>query len=459
MPHAHNFGAAADGKADDTAALQHALNAGDGVLRLKKGTYRITKPLVLDLRKQGYGAVLGEGGTARIAMHAAGPAIRIVGDHRGTARPASYKPHTWERERFPTISGIEILGKHKDAVGIELRKTTKCVISQTLVRKCKIGVHLVERNRDFILSDSHLLDNSRYGLYFDRCNLHQVIVHGNHISWNKQAGIRSLGGDVHNVQITGNDIEYNNHPGIDKSPKGEPTGAEIWFEADDGIISEVTIASNTLQATVQPGGTNVRIFGSKKDSPRGARLINITGNVIGSQSRGIDIRHAQRLTVTGNTIYNSIDLSLAFAHCSGFAVGSNTFVWRGVDGDPPQDGIRLEDCENGSLIGLVTQRLCAGTEKKGAGITFVRCSDVALSESQVLDPWVRGVELEDCRRCRVSGNTIYDRREKPKMLHAIRVLGHSRDNLIQNNLIGNAKVQPLDVPKGTAVLQGNVKVL
>lgn len=459
MSYAHEFGAAADGNVDDTAALQHALSAGDGVLRLKKGTYRITRPLVLDLRKQGYGAVLGEGGTARIVMAGAGPAVRIIGDHRGTASPASYKPHTWDKERFPVVSGIEIVGGHREATGIELRKTTKAVVSRVLVRKCRTGVHLVERNRDFILSDSHLLDNAEYGLFFDRCDLHQVIVHGNHISWNKKAGIKSLAGDVHNVQITGNDIEYNNNPGVDRSPHGEPTGAEIWFEAVGGIISEVTIASNTIQATVQPGGANVRIFGDEKNSPRGARLIAITGNVLGSQSRGIDVRHAQRLTVSGNTIYNSIDLSLALAHVSGFAVGSNTFVWNGDDREPPQDGLRLEDCSNGALTGLVAERLCAGTPEKGAGITLIRCRDVALSESQVLDPLVRGVELQDCRRCRVSGNTIYDRRAKPKMLHAIRVLGESRDNLIQNNLIGNAKLQPLDVPKGTAVLQGNVKVL
>ena len=45
------------------------------------------------------------------------------------------------------------------------------------------------------------------------------------------------------------------------------------------------------------------------------------------------------------------------------------------------------------------------------------------------------------------------------MLQAIRVTGNSRDNLIQYNLVGNAKRQPLDIPKGTAVEQGNVKVL
>ena len=49
MPYAYNFGAVADGTTDDTAALQHALKAGNGVLKLSKGTYRITQPLVFRL--------------------------------------------------------------------------------------------------------------------------------------------------------------------------------------------------------------------------------------------------------------------------------------------------------------------------------------------------------------------------------------------------------------------------
>lgn len=143
-------------------------------------------------------------------MAGAGPAIRVIGDHQGTASPSSVQPHTWDKERFPTITGIEVVGEHSDSVGIELRKTMKCVISQVQIRRCRIAVHLVERNRDFLLADSHLDDNHENGLFFDRCNLHQIIVQGCHISWNKVAGIKSLGGDVHNLQIVGNDIEYNN---------------------------------------------------------------------------------------------------------------------------------------------------------------------------------------------------------------------------------------------------------
>lgn len=471
MSNVFGFGAKGDGIADDAEALQHTLDSGDGVLRLNKGTYRITKPLVLDLTKTGFGAVRGEGGTSRIVMAGAGPAIRVIGDHQGTASPSSVQPHTWDKERFPTITGIEIVGEHPDSVGIELRKTMKCVISQVLVRRCRIGVHLVERNRDFLLSDSHLYDNHEIGLFFDRCNLHQIIVHGCHISWNKIAGIKSLGGDVHNLQIAGNDIEYNNATagGASKPPDlaDHPGGSEIWFDATDGVISEVTISGNTIQATVQTGGANIRIVGTEVERPQRAdapktqkvdtaHLINITGNVLGSQWRAVELRHVSRVTITGNSIYDSADLSVFAARSAGIVVSGNTFVWRGNDSEPPKDGLRFEDCDNVLLSGLATQRFCSGSPERGAAVTFVRCSDCGVSDCQILDPLHRGLELEDCVRCRVANNTIIDRREKPTMRHAIRVLGQSRDNLITNNILGGATEKLLDASGDPSELRDNL---
>lgn len=472
MANVFGFGAVGNGVADDTAALQHTIDSGDGVLRLNKGTYRITKPLVLDLTKTGFGAVRGEGGTSRIVMAGAGPAIRMIGDHQGTASPSSVQPHTWDKERFPTISGIEIVGEHPDAVGIELRKTMKCVISQVLVRRCRIAVHLVERNRDFLLADSHLYDNHEIGLFFDRCNLHQIIVQGCHISWNKVAGIKSLGGDVHNLQIVGNDIEYNNATsgGASKPPADlsqHPGGSEIWFDATDGVFSEVTISGNTIQATVQTGGANIRIVGAdverpqRADSPKTqkvdtAHLINITGNVLGSQWRAVELRNASRVTITGNTIYDSADLSVFAAKSAGIVVSGNAFVWRGNDSEPPKDGLRFEDCDNVLLSGLATQRFCAGSAERGAAVTFVRCSDCGVSDCQILDPLHRGLELEDCVRCRVANNTIVDRRASPSMKHAIRVLGHSRDNLITGNILGGATEKLLDASGEPSELRDNL---
>jgi len=458
MGNVHHFGAVGDGQADDSTALEHALEAGDGILKLGKGTYRITRPLVNDLTKQGYGAVLGEGGASRIVMEGSGPAIRMIGDHQGTAQPSTYQAHTWEKERFPTIQDVEVLGRHPEAVGIELRKTTKTVISRVLVRECLHGIQLVERNRDFILSDSHLLHNHAYGLFFDRCNLHQIIVHGNHISWNKKAGIRTTDGDVHNLQITGNDIEYNNHPGVDESPGGEPTGAEIWFEATAGVISEVTIASNTIQATVQPGGANIRIWGSPDAEMESNRLIAITGNVLGSQERGIELRHGKRITVSGNTIYDSRDLSILMEDCSGFAIGANTFVWRSDNDAPLQDGLKFVRCQSGTLTGLQAEHLCYGTQQRGGGITLEQCRDITIGHCQVLDPEIRGIELVDCVRCRVSSNSIVDRRQPPRMLEAVRLTGNGRDNLIDNNMVGGARRRAIEVAEGGAVVRDNVEV-
>lgn len=455
MARPFDFGATGDGTTDDTEALQHAIDAGDGVLELPKGNYRITRPLRLDLTKQGYGAVIGAGGTARLIMAGPGPAIRILGDHRGTAQPSSVKPHTWNNERMPTIRGIGILGEHPEAVGIELRKTLQTTISEVLVRQCRVGIHLVERNRNFVLSHSHLYDNHVYGLFFDQCNLHQINVIGNHISYNKRAGIKSLNGDVHNLQITGNDIEYNNRPGKDTALEG---GAEIDFEAPDGVISEVTIASNTIQATIEPGGANVRISGAETNSVRRARLITICGNVLGSQTRGIDLRNVQRIAVTGNTIYDSAEYSLWAQSTSGLSVSGNTVVWRGDDDDPPRDGFWLQDCDGGSLSGLVTQRLCTGTAERGAAITLVRCRDFSINDCQILDPLVRGIELEDCERCRISNNSIVDRRTTPKMLQGIRVRGASTKNVFNGNLIGGSVHSRIEMPPNAGFVNDTFEV-
>jgi hypothetical protein len=339
-----------------------------------------------------------------------------------------------------------------------------------LVRHCRIAVHLVERNRDFLLTDSHLYDNHEIGLFFDHCNLHQIIVHGCHISWNKVAGIKSLGGDVHNLQIVGNDIEYNNTTaGGAKNlpPDGHPGGSEIWFDATDGVISEVTISGNTIQATVQTGGANIRIIGAdverpqRADSPKTqkvdtAHLINITGNVLGSQWRAVELRNVSRVTITGNTIYDAADLSVFAAKSAGIVVSGNAFVWRGNDSEPPKDGIRFEDCDNVLLSGLATQRFCAGSAERGAAVTFVRCSDCGVSDCQILDPLHRGLELEDCVRCRVANNTIVDRRASPSMKHAIRVLGQSRDNLITSNILGGATEKLLDANGDPSEIRDNL---
>src|SRR4051794_26838656 len=54
-------GAKGDGEADDTAAVQKAVNSGAGAVRFGKGVYRLTKTVTVDLDKVGFIALLGDG--------------------------------------------------------------------------------------------------------------------------------------------------------------------------------------------------------------------------------------------------------------------------------------------------------------------------------------------------------------------------------------------------------------
>src|SRR5262249_14613649 len=74
------FGAVGDGKADDTPAIQRAIDNGNGQVHFPTGVYRLTRPLVIDLDRVGF-TTLDGGGTARVVMAGPGPAFHFVGTH------------------------------------------------------------------------------------------------------------------------------------------------------------------------------------------------------------------------------------------------------------------------------------------------------------------------------------------------------------------------------------------
>ena len=114
-----DFGAAGDGKADDTAAIQQAVDSGIGGVEFPKGSYRITKTITIDLDKAGFTSLIA-GGTAKVIMAGNGPAFHFVGTHEGTADPASLKPNVFDRQRTPMVRDLEITASegNKEADGI-----------------------------------------------------------------------------------------------------------------------------------------------------------------------------------------------------------------------------------------------------------------------------------------------------------------------------------------------------
>src|SRR5262249_4300474 len=187
-------------------------------------------------------------------------------------------------------------GRHPEADGILLDGVMQPTLRGLLLRRCRHGVHIVSRCRNVDISDCHIYDNSGVGVFLDRLNLHQTNIHGNHISYCKQGGIKIVASEIRNIQICSNDIEYN----YDLKAK---ESADVLFDCRDGTVREGTLVGNTVQAVESPGGANIRLLGAR-DHPNAVGLFTISGNLIGSQATAIDLHSCRSVVITGNSIYS-----------------------------------------------------------------------------------------------------------------------------------------------------------
>ncbi len=450
MTGVRDFGARGDGEVDDTEAIQHALEEGGGSIVFPPGVYRITRPIEVELARDGRTSISGSGGTATLRMDGPGPAIRLLGTHEGTALPESVRPEIWERERMPTVADLEIVGNHDQAVGIAIEGTFQATLTGLLIRTCLYGVHLIRRNRNVLLASSHIFEGrgpEAIGIYFDAVDLHQSIIVGTHISYHQHAGIKVRGGQVRNLQVTGSDIEYNFGPNLADS-------ADIWIDAREGMVREVTIASNTIQARPSPGGANVRIEGSGDAMSSAAGLWTIAGNILQSQAINLLLRSCRGVAVTGNSFASGFERSLVVDDCRHVVVSGNTFDHNPDFKGDRVDGILVRGSAGVSLANLILEDTRAGGPEAGAAIEVRDSSEVTINACQVLDSAHRGIELAGVRHAQVSGCTIVDRRARPTIREAIRLAGPGRGNLVQGNLIGG----PLVVDESCAKVSGNLEI-
>lgn len=451
MTNVKDFGATGDGLTDDSDSIQHAVEQGDGHVTLPRGVYRITRSITVELSRRGRTAIEGEGGTAKLVMDAAGPAIRLVGTHDKTAEPSDFRPGVWEMERMPTVGDLEIVGGTDESDGIELEGTMQATITGVLIRRCRYGVHLVKRNRNLLLANSHIYHGRgpAIGVYFDGVNLHQTNIVGCHISYCPHAGIKIERSEIRNLQITGNDIEYNFEDGVEDS-------ADVWIDSREGTVREGTIASNTIQAKNSPGGANVRIEGLDNELSNKAGLWTISGNVIQSQAVNLLLRSCRGVVVTGNSFCSGYERSIVLDNCRHILVGSNTFDYNPDYSGDRIDGITIRGSAGCTLSNLILESPRAGSPERGGAIEVFDSREIAITGCQVLDPVHRGIYLSDVRSSRVSDCTLLDRRTPRMMLEAIRVAGASRRNLISNNLIGRGTSGDLAATPAVAAMAGNV---
>lgn len=407
-----DHGAKGDGQTDDGPALQKAIDASAGIVQLPLGAYRITKPIVIDLDKVGFTAIRGDT-VARIVMAGEGPAFKFIGTHGGTAQPSSVKDNVWDKQRMPSIDGVEIVGDHEKANGIEATGTMKLTITRVLIRKCFHGIHLTTRNRNVLIADSHIYQNRGIGIFMDKVNLHQINITGSHVSYNDGGGIACIGGEVRNIQITGCDIEANHN-------KDGPPTANVLIDSTGGTNAEVAITGNTIQHTRNaPGSANIRVKGPTTpykgtDEVRDGH-ITITGNVMSDVKVNVHLDQARGVVITGNTMWTGEEYNLLVERSSNVVVGVNN-----LDRNPRYyreeekaiDAILFRDCTDCTISGLQL----VGSRHAPAGIALEKCDRFNVNNLTILDCDGVGLSLKDVTRSRVSGCLIRDDRPEAKSI-------------------------------------------
>lgn len=436
-----------DGVADDTAALQQAVNES-GSVALPKGIYRITRTIVVNLDETGFAAISGDG-TARVVMEGSGPAFRFIGTHGGTASPPSVLPPVWERQRTPMITGVEIVGAHEEADGIEAQGTMQITLSGVVVRECRHAVRLVERNRNVMITGCHFYHNRGIGVFLDGLNLHQTNITGCHISYNGGGGVVSRGGNVRNLHIGNSDIEANH------DPDGEPT-ANVLLDSTGGSIAEVAITGCTIQHTHDaPDSANIRILGGgtepRLEAASGSPVsteghVTITGNVMSDAQVNVHVRDARGVTIAGNTFWSGFQHDLLVESSQNIVVSANNFDRNpryivNNTKDEEDNGIVIRDCSDSTLLGNVVR----GVWHKEAAVEVTGSRRMQVAHNSILDCDGAGLFLRDVSQSIIADNLIRDDRAgaKDRVGKSLVIEGGS-GNHVGANILSHGRVVDKD---------------
>lgn len=433
-----DFGAKGDRVTDDTDAINAAvMKAADGVVEFPRGDYRMTRTVEIVLRESDRLGLVGRGGSARVIMAGEGPAFRFIGSKdRGSADPVDVKPITWEKERTPLIDALEILGAHPQADGLELRYTMQPIFRSLLLRDLRHGIHFMAYNRNVVITGCHIY-HCGIGIYFDAVNLHQTIVSANHISYCRQAGIKTSGGEIRNLQITGNDIEYNYDLAGTES-------ADIWVDSSQGgSLCEGTITGNTIQAIRSPGGANIRFVGPGGDSQQNQHW-TITGNHISNQEVNIHLVHARGFTITGNSFLRGQERNLVINDSRNIVVSSNVFDpyrsdFRSNRYAMMQGGISIARGRNIILSHNLINEATCGSPEAGGAITVTESRAITIAGCQIVNARFRGIHVDRGTNVRVTDCLVHEDATSARMLAGVELTGACPGTVVRGNGVGRGR--------------------
>ncbi len=258
-------------------------------------------------------------------------------------------------------------------------------------------------------------------------------ITGNHISYNRLGGIRLERSEVRNLQITGNDIEYNNHAEHGTEP--EPT-AEIYVDvAGKNSVNEVTVASNTIQATPSEGGANILIRDDKQEGQRPG-LWTITGNIIGNQVNNIHMIGCRGILISGNCIYSAANRNILLEQCELITIGTNNFRRH----TPSLGcGVRLVDSSDCILESCQSVDDAETGQASGASLLELEgCQRISVQGCHFLDGVPAGIDVSDSSDVSITNCLVTDRRTPARSEHLIRFSGKGKANQLRGNRLGHS---------------------
>jgi hypothetical protein len=354
---------------------------------------------------------------------------------------------------MPMVQGIEILGRHPEADGIEFRGTMQPTLSKLLIREVRNGVTLSERNRNLLVDSCHIYNCSGVGILFSSVNLHQAIINASHISYCKRGGIKVVDGEIRNLQITGNDIEYNYDPEAKES-------ADICFDVTNGTIAEGTITGNTIQAKVSPGGANIRFVGAKESThPTPMSMWTITGNLVGSQEVNIHLVRCRGMTISANHIYSGKERSLILENCQNMVVGANSLDQSHNRGQGFANGVSIRDSNNVIVNAVVLDDCAAGNAQSGGAFEIINSHMVTISHCHIVNPLVRAVWISRSTWVQVVSNQLRGSGgEEGAFTAAIQIHRCPGTVVVKDNIIASGNRPSIIVDDDSqAIIDGNVR--
>lgn len=401
-----DYGAVGNGVADDTVAIQTAINAAYGkILVIPRGRYRLTSPLViqpifngtsalpLQIVGEGFDANGGSGGTILSVEHT-GDGIRMVNTNPEGADA-----------RF-VLKGFLLTGDGADAEGgrgIYALKVNNLLISDVWVQNMRdTGVYF-ERCYGSALQDCVLLRNRRWGFVADKAwnlgHLLRVRAYHNGTAYSNEpvgnfklmgAGDENLGVIFDNV-----DISYAGCQAFRLFRRSNNTLTNIVVTGGTAVattsvahglvsgqlISLVSQTQNNLATTYPPACTVVSPTQFSWSTSAVNGVYNALDIIIGPASYGLFCTHTRGLVLK---VYNE--------DCMGPAMylGNGTIsyevqggYWQGVEFN---SNVIVDETQNGKLSGMYftgpqARLIVANTQRKhnvnaGSNNTFAAGASV-----------------------------------------------------------------------------------